>query len=263
MNYSEVKSCSLIFRYPTDEDGTRTYPKQMALVDMKSTTIPTKLVGLLHKKLEAHMEALSKEGKEHILAGYEFLDNIISNNNLMPCCTEIPQIKQIIDAEKGDTFKALEKAGKIKITLKEGKQYANVEFVVPPNYPLEMVKFQMKEHNFNQVFVDIFTSHTQGIIKRLWGGAPPGYDPKDKYDPNEGKIGYKKAAGKLEQDMAKISVATRAELKRDLDFLKQQKALQEGGMDKKTRKEFKLNLKHEIKYEEAKAAEVEEMTKLN
>ena len=34
-------------------------------------------------------------------------------------------------------------------------------------------------------------------------------------------------------------------------------------MDKKTRKEFKLNLKHEIKYEEAKAAEVEEMTKLN
>ena len=63
--------------------------------------------------------------------------------------------------------------------------------------------------------------------------------------------------------MAKISVATRAELKRDLDFLNKQKALQEGGMDKKTRKEFKLNLKHEMRYEEAKAAEVEELNNLN
>ena len=63
--------------------------------------------------------------------------------------------------------------------------------------------------------------------------------------------------------MAKISVATRAELKRDLDFLNKQKALQEGGMDKKTRKEFKLNLKHEKRYEEAKAAEVEELNNLN
>ena len=78
----------------------------------------------------------------------------------MPCCTEIPQIKQLLNAEKGDTFKALEKAGKIKLTLKEGKQYANVEFVVPPNYPMEMVKFTMKEHNFNQIFVEIFTSHS-------------------------------------------------------------------------------------------------------
>ena len=95
---------------------------------MKSTTIPPKLNGLLAKKVEAHVAELSKEGKEHILSGYQFLDNIISNNNLMPCCTEIPQIKQLLNAEKGDTFKALEKAGKIKLTLKEGKQYANVEF---------------------------------------------------------------------------------------------------------------------------------------
>ena len=89
--------------------------------------------------LETHIAELAKEGKEHILSGYEFLDNLIGNNNLMPCCTEIPQIKKIIDTEKGDTIKAFEKAGKIKITLKEGKQFANIEFIVPPNYPLEMV----------------------------------------------------------------------------------------------------------------------------
>ena len=58
--------------------------------------------------------------------------------------------------------------------------------------------------------------------------------------------------------MAKISVATRAELKHDLDFLKKQKELRDGTMAKKDRKEFKLNLKHEMRYEEAKAAEVEE-----
>ena len=53
--------------------------------------------------------------------------------------------------------------------------------------------------------------------------------------------------------MAKISIATRAELKHDLDFLKKQKELRDGNMDKKDRKEFKLNLKHEKRYEEARA----------
>ena len=40
--------------------------------------------------------------------------------------------------------------------------------------------------------------HTQNVIKRLWSGGTPGYDIRDKVNVNEGKIGFKKAAGKIE-----------------------------------------------------------------
>ena len=116
-----------------------------------------------------------------------------------------------------------------------------------------MVKFSLKDHNFNPVFAEIFSAHTKNIIKRLWGGGAPGYDPKEKVNINEGKIGYKKALGKNEADMAKIGIATRAELKHDMDFMKQQKELRDGNMDKRDRKIFKLNLKHEKRYEEEMA----------
>ena len=259
MLYSEVKSASVIFRFPKDEEtGLSSYPTSAVVFELKSTTIPAKLVAMLSKKMENHIAELAKDGKPHVLSAYQFVSNIIENNNLIPCWSEFPQIKSVIDPKKGDVLKPLEKLGKLKLTLKEGDMYAICEFEIPPNYPMEMVKFTLKDHNFNPVFAEIFTTHTKGIIKRLWGGGAPGYDPKQKVNINEGKIGYKKAAGKLESEMAKISVATRAELKHDMDFLKKQKELRDGTMDKKDRKEFKLNLKHEKRYEEAKAAEVEE-----
>ena len=91
---------------------------------------------MLSKKLEGHISALAKEGKPQVLSGYQFISNIIENNNLIPCWSEFAQIKTVIDAKKGDTLKPLEKAGKLKITLKEGEKFANVEFEIPPAYPM-------------------------------------------------------------------------------------------------------------------------------
>jgi len=58
-----------------------------------------------------------------------------------------------------------------------------------------------------------------------------------------------------------MKVATRAELKHDMDFLNKQAALKQGNMDKQDRREFKLNLKHERRYEEGKQLEMEEERK--
>ena len=77
-------------------------------------------------------------------------------------------------------------------------------------------------HNFNEVFAEIFKTHCNNIIRRLWSGGKPGYDPNEKVDINEGMIGYKKALGAKEADMARIAVATRQELKHDMDFIKKQ-----------------------------------------
>ena len=165
---------------------------------------------MLTKKVDAHIEEQIKEGKPHVLTSYELVSNIIQNNNLIPCWSEFPQIRGVLDLKnKGDTIKPLEKLGKLKITLKEGDKFANVEFVIPPCYPMQMVQFTLKEHNFNPVFAEIYSEHTKNIIKRLWSGGAPGYDPKEKVDINEGKIGFRRVVGQLEQDMSKIGIATR------------------------------------------------------
>jgi len=108
---------------------------------------------------------------------------------LIPCWSEFADIKGVIDPKKGDVLKTFEKAGKLKVTLKEGNYSAELEFTVPPMYPMDIVKFRLVKHNFNEVFANIFVAHAENIIRRLWGGGKPGYDPKDKVDINAGKIG--------------------------------------------------------------------------
>lgn len=53
MVYTELKKASIIFRFEKDEEtGEITYPKSAAMFELKSTTIPARLVGILVKKLE-------------------------------------------------------------------------------------------------------------------------------------------------------------------------------------------------------------------
>jgi len=87
-----------------------------------------------------------------MLSAYQFLANIMENNNLIPCWSEFPQMKTVIKTEKGDTLKPLEKLGKLRVTLKETEYYALVEFTVPEQYPQQMATIELKEHNFNEVF---------------------------------------------------------------------------------------------------------------
>mmetsp|Transcript_32549 Transcript_32549/g.38284 ORF Transcript_32549/g.38284 Transcript_32549/m.38284 type:complete len:96 (+) Transcript_32549:574-861(+) len=95
-----------------------------------------------------------------------------------------------------------------------------------------MVKLELKEHNFNEVFAMIFLKHAETIISRLWSGGEAGYEPGNEVDINEGKVGFKKNVGAIAADMARIKVATREELQHDMRFLHQQAALREGTMDK-------------------------------
>ena len=82
-----------------------------------------------------------------------------------------------------------------------------------------MVKMELQSHNFNEVFAEIFKSHTDIIIQRLWSGGEPGYEPGSEVDINEGKIGFRKAVGATQADLARIKVATREELQHDMDYL--------------------------------------------
>ena len=145
MRYSEFKICNLLLRWPSADP----YPEFPVTVEFKSTTVADKLVNLLTKRVETHLQGLAKEGKATGLAAYLYLDNILQNNNLIPAWSEFALLKEVINAEKGDTLKTMEKAGKIVVTLCEGKFKLVAEFTVPSSYPMQQVKLVFKEHNFN------------------------------------------------------------------------------------------------------------------
>ena len=81
--------------------------------------MPEKLCGLLLKRAETNAEGLAREQKQSALASYLYLDNILANNNLIPCWSEFAAIKEVLKPERGDTIKMLEKAGKIVVTLQQ------------------------------------------------------------------------------------------------------------------------------------------------
>lgn len=229
---TKIKTCTMTFKFPADDSGVIPYPAEACVLELKSTTMPQKLTQLLGKKVIAHIAELAKNGKEQVISAYQFMANIMQNNNLIPCWSEFPQIKQVISPDKGDTLKPFEKAGKLRVTLKEGQYSALLEFTVPEQYPNQMVKMELKEHNFNEVFAGIFTKHAETIISRLWTGGEAGYEPGSEFDINEGKVGFKKNVGAIEADMARIKIATREELQHDVRYLQQQAALRSGNMDK-------------------------------
>jgi len=62
------------------------YPNSLLHIELKSKTIPEKLLGLLLKRLEQHAATLL--GKPQGVSVYQFFDNILENNNLIPCWSE-------------------------------------------------------------------------------------------------------------------------------------------------------------------------------
>ena len=65
--------------------------------------MPHKLVETLGKKSENMIKKLATEekgkGKPQVLPVFEFLSNILTNNNLIPAWSELPEIKGVLHLE--------------------------------------------------------------------------------------------------------------------------------------------------------------------
>ena len=255
-----MKQCELRmnFQFPEQdsEKDALFYPSATPHVQIKSTTIPQKLLGLLLKKLNGENEKAAKEHRLHGATTFDNLDRILRTNNLVPVFTEMPSVRQLL-GEK-DEIKMFENAGKIKITLRQDKFECVVEFTVPEEYPRHMVKMKIVKANVEQTFMTIFETHAHNVIRRLWLGKEPGYDKK--ININEGKVIQKKGnTNKIEAELASMQVASAAEMKHDVAYLHRMADLRNGGdMNKADRKFIKLNIKHEVKYEENKLEQQEQ-----
>lgn len=57
---------------------------------MKSKRLPHKLVEFLIKKSEGTIKKLVSEGKPQVVPVFDFLRNLMTNNNLIPVWPEMP-----------------------------------------------------------------------------------------------------------------------------------------------------------------------------
>ena len=97
LRFTRIKTATMTFKFPPDEAGVIDYPAQPCVFELKSTTMPQKLTGLLGKRVLAHVTEQATAGKPQVVSAYQFLANIMENNNLIPCWSEFALIKSVID----------------------------------------------------------------------------------------------------------------------------------------------------------------------
>ena len=116
--------------------------------------MPQKLVDTLLKKCENMAKKLAGEGKPQLIPVFQFVHNIMENNNLIPAWDEIPQIKKILQST--DELKLFEKAGKLKLKLKKNDFFLEFEIVVPTQYPAKKPELTILTHNYDKNFTKIY-----------------------------------------------------------------------------------------------------------
>jgi len=170
MVYSINKQLDIQFIYPSDDvesQGKFNYPNSCLIVKLKSKRMPHKLVEQLIKKTEQLVAKLATDkegGKPQLIPAFEFLRNILENNNLIPAWSELPEIRSILHLEKNsegvkhkDELKLFERAGKIKLKLRHGpKVFLDLELTVPEEYPFKRPELKFVEHNLDPNFSKLY-----------------------------------------------------------------------------------------------------------
>lgn len=110
--HTVLKNCELIFRFTSE------YPNTPLSCQVKTRTLPPKLVDIIKKGADKKLKELADEGKYQVLRTYEYYNEVLEHNNLIPAWREIQQVKKLLDPKK-DTMKLFQKAGKIKFVIKE------------------------------------------------------------------------------------------------------------------------------------------------
>ena len=243
MEYSVNKQLDIQFIYPSvaDVGEDLQYPNSSVVIKLKSKRMPHKLVETLLKKAENMIKKLVTtpmdgfQGSPQTLPVFDFIESIMENNNLIPAWNELASIKSLLrlqpkvkqpEGENKDSFKGpydeirlYEKAGKLRVKLKEGEFFLDLELTVPEEYPAARPEMAIMGHNYDQNFAKIFEATAEQILRRLWQGGEPAYEPGSVSDINKGKIGTRKAKGTLATEMEKMKLLDDHELKHDVEFM--------------------------------------------
>lgn len=232
---------------------TSEYPNTPLNCQVKTRSLPPRLVDLIKKGADKKLQELAEAGQHQVLRIYEYYNELLEHNNLIPAWKEIQRTRKLLNPSQ-DSMKLFQKAGKVKYLIKEEEELQLAMLVtIPPDYPLVALEVtilkQNKEGtgtNIDDYLLDIFKSHIQELVRRYHLG----YNGLES-DLNEGKIGAE-ATKKAESPLMSYE-----EMQYDIDFLRKQKDMVEHIGDYNKRKKYRRMMRKEAARELEKLEEEE------
>lgn len=168
--HTMLKNCELVLKLTSE------YPNTPLNCQIKARSLPPRLVEIIKKGADAKLQELADQGKYQIMKVYEYYNDVMENNNLIPAWREIQQTRKLLDPKK-DSMKLFQKAGKVKYIIEEQELRLSFIVTIPPEYPLNPLKVStLKENkdgtgtNIDPHLLEIFESHMQELIRRYHKG---------------------------------------------------------------------------------------------
>ena len=146
------------------------YPSRPLYFKINSRTLPEKMISNFKKKVEEQLKGLSSEGKYQSRCVYDFFNNILKNNNLLPAMPEIREAKKLL--RENEVMQANEKKGIVKFCLKEKALKFDFVMTIPREYPLDTPKFSLQTTNLEETMCEIVEYHIKELIRRYNNGIP-------------------------------------------------------------------------------------------
>ncbi|XP_077999872.1 uncharacterized protein LOC144452625 [Glandiceps talaboti] len=170
------------------------YPENHIIVELKSKTIPEKLLDRVTKLAEEESKKL--KGKKQVLPVLQFLNQLLYDNPFTVCSDELSFIKNDLITSK-DELKTKQKSGVISMTINQDNYYCQLKFTVPDDYPVTQISIEERGNNFPRHFCPAFIS--QAVEKARQCVVPP-LKKKPKDPPFEPKPSLKRVAKFLVED---------------------------------------------------------------
>ncbi|XP_014666702.1 PREDICTED: uncharacterized protein LOC106808481 [Priapulus caudatus] len=154
---TKFKDVTVCLQFPKD------YPNRPLVVELKSKTLPDKLLDGLSRLCEK--ECAEKHlGREQVLLTLKFVRTFIDENPLCVCSDEISRTKRMLS--DGDDCKLKQKSGLVLLRACQGLYFIDVKLSLPDTYPEEQVGVELRGSNFPKLFNRIFMGNAIEIARR-------------------------------------------------------------------------------------------------
>lgn len=179
-----TKHKSLVINYHFPEG----YPNEPLATELKSRYLSDRLLEGLVKV--ADEEAKKMLGEKQVLQMTRFFRRFIDDNPLCVCSDEIADIKRNMIGPT-DEIKLKQKTSQVVLKMNEGSYFMTTNLLIPDEYPLKQLGFEIASHNFPDALLINISSQSVEIARRC---VQPPLKPKPKAPPFEPKPSLGKVA---------------------------------------------------------------------
>ncbi|EQC42353.1 hypothetical protein SDRG_00091 [Saprolegnia diclina VS20] len=161
LQYTRQRKLRLRLRFPAE------YPRSELLIEILSTSLPDVALRRLTKFADAKAKELSKDGLPQVQAIVEFVQSSLSENKLLYAFDEVRQLRLLADANGGEVKLVNERAGRIKVLLRQGPYFFQVNVKIDDHYPDSTIRVACDESNLPPNVVDIIVKRANEMARRI------------------------------------------------------------------------------------------------